>query len=72
MAELSVSELKFKMNDFLLDNLGLDADMYTDRIDSAKDLKGLTTIISSVYAAIKVTQPNIALKFFELWTKLNT
>lgn len=72
MADFSVSELKFKMNDFLLDSLGLDADIYTDSIDAARDLKDLNLVISSVYAKIKVTQPNTALKFFELWTKLTS
>lgn len=72
MADFSVSELKFKMNDFLLDSLGLDADDYTDRIDSAKDFKDLNLVISSVYAKIKATQPTVALKFFELWTNLSS
>lgn len=68
---MTLSETKFNVNNWLLDELGLDADQYTDMIDSAVNIKDVSSAALTIYSKLQSIDRSLAKKFFDYWTSIN-
>lgn len=63
MSEMSFSEQKFAISDWLLDNLGLESDDYTMLIDSAKSADEIAAAVSAIRRQLELRNVMLANKF---------
>ena len=69
--DITLSEAKYQINDWLLDELGLDADDFTSKVDNVSSEKELSECVNGFYSHFKSKNPDVAKKLFTFWTNLN-
>ena len=71
MSDKSFSEVKYALQDLLMDKLGLGAQTHIDAIDSAKEKNGLTAAVTKIITNLESNKKNEASKSLTiLWTNL--
>lgn len=58
----SFSEVKFALQDILMDKVGLSAATHVDKIDAAKDKATLSTTVTSIVASLEAAKKGDAAK----------